>query len=457
MTSSSSLSRAFACTCVAAIAALVGFAAAWLAMPGVEVAAIGIAALAAGLALTCFAALKRFLGEVGEVSQRVARGDFEARILDIKECGDMGRLRDLINAMIDHCDAFIREADASMHAVSQNRFFRRVLPRGMHGAFLHAAENINAATDMISNRVRAFDAATGKFEATAGAIIKDFTDASREMSGTADRLERGAAGTRERVATVAAASEQATVNMQTVAAATTELTNSAAEISQEVARSTETARQAAEIAGAAGRSVTELNTAAERIGDVVKLITAVAAQTNLLALNATIEAARAGEMGKGFAVVAQEVKALAAQTTGATTEISGHIENVQQSTHSAVAAIERLGKMVSEVASTTGRVAAAVTSQTAATSEIANNVEQAFAGMRDITSSVHTVSENAGETAQHAATTKGASDNLSRQSARLADEIGKFLLSMREALLNRRAVDGAATDGTRPAARAKAA
>ncbi len=66
--------------------------------------------------------------------------------------------------------------------------------------------------------------------------------------------------------------------------------------------------------GEAARSnvaVKELDEAGRRIGDVIKLITDIAAQTNLLALNATIEAARAGEAGRGFAVVAGEVKALA--------------------------------------------------------------------------------------------------------------------------------------------------
>lgn len=59
-----------------------------------------------------------------------------------------------------------------------------------------------------------------------------------------------------------------------------------------------------------------------RVSGVAEQINAIARQTNLLALNATIEAARAGEAGKGFAVVAGEVKALASQTSEATTLIA---------------------------------------------------------------------------------------------------------------------------------------
>ena len=112
MKSLSSLSKAFVCACTAALAALAGALASLIAMPAVETIALSVAVVAGCLAVVFLMALRRFLAEVGDVAHRVALGDFEARILDVSEHGDMGRMRDLVNDMIDRCDAFIREASA---------------------------------------------------------------------------------------------------------------------------------------------------------------------------------------------------------------------------------------------------------------------------------------------------------------------------------------------------------
>ena len=124
---------------------------------------------------------------------------------------------------------------------------------------------------------------------------------------------------------VAAASEEASTSVQSVASATEELSSSVNEISRQVQESARMAGDAVDQARTTNDRVSELSKAASRIGDVVELINTIAGQTNLLALNATIEAARAGEAGRGFAVVASEVKALAEQTAKATGEIGQQI------------------------------------------------------------------------------------------------------------------------------------
>ncbi|WBW95367.1 methyl-accepting chemotaxis protein [Oceanirhabdus sp. W0125-5] len=85
-----------------------------------------------------------------------------------------------------------------------------------------------------------------------------------------------------------------------------------------------------------GSEILALSEKSNEIGNIIELISSIAAQTNLLALNAAIEAARAGEQGKGFAVVADEVRKLAEESSNATEKISNLITEIQNSVSRAV-------------------------------------------------------------------------------------------------------------------------
>jgi len=232
---------------------------------------------------------------------------------------------------------------------------------------------------------------------------------------------------------VNSASNDASSNVQAVAAATNEMTTSIAEISRQVQTSSRIATEAVRQADRTNANVGELSLAASRIGDVVKLITAIAEQTNLLALNATIEAARAGEAGRGFAVVASEVKSLASQTAKATDEISSHIAGMQGATAESVAAIKEIGATIGKISSISTSIASAVEEQGAATQEISRNVQQAAEGTHQVSSNITDVQRGASETGSASSQVLSAAQMLSGDSNRLKLEVGKFLDTVRAA------------------------
>ena len=272
-----------------------------------------------------------------------------------------------------------------------------------------------------------------EFEAAVGGIVKQVSSAATELQASAGAMSATADQTTRQTTAVAAASEQASANVETVASAAEELSSSIAEIGRQVAQSSTIATGAVRQAKDTNAKVQGLAEAAGKIGEVVNLITDIAEQTNLLALNATIEAARAGDAGKGFAVVASEVKNLANQTAKATEEIAAQIGGVQASTSEAVTAIEAITKTIEEVDAIAATIAAAVEEQAAATQEIARNVEQASAGTHEVSSNMAGVNQAASDTASAANQISSASSELSHEAENLRSLVESFMSNVRGA------------------------
>jgi methyl-accepting chemotaxis protein len=272
-----------------------------------------------------------------------------------------------------------------------------------------------------------------RFQATVGDVIGAVATAASRLETAASTLTETAETTKRLSGSVAAASQQASGNVQSVASATEEMTSSVGEIGRQVRESSRIAAEAVTQAQKTDARIAELASAASRIGDVVKLITAIAEQTNLLALNATIEAARAGEAGRGFAVVASEVKALAAQTAKATEEIEAQISGMQAATDDSVAAIKEIGGTIKRVSDIAVAITTAVDQQSATTSEIARNVGEAARGTAGVTAHIADVNQGAAETGSASAQVLAEATSLSHESSRLKDEVDTFLATVRTA------------------------
>ncbi len=257
--------------------------------------------------------------------------------------------------------------------------------------------------------------------------LRTVTEGAKAMRSTAGTLFGNSGQTSKSADGAVAASDEASINVQTAAVAADELASSIGEIGRQLASTTEIVRAAVAEAHGTNHQIAALAQAAQKIGEVIKLIRAIAGQTNLLALNATIEAARAGEAGKGFAVVASEVKSLAVQTSKATEDIARLIMAVQQATSSAVSAIEQISGRMQEIDSCATAVSVAVEEQNAATGEISQNVASASDGAKIVVSALSEVSGAAAETRHSAESVLTASQAVEVAAGALRKEVEGFL------------------------------
>jgi len=361
-----------------------------------------------GLAVALWIGIKGLsqpIGRLKSVMEALARNDLRVDVPGIErrdELGEMARTVEVFKTNGLEVERMKEEQQAAEKRIAEQR----------------KADMIKMADD---------------FEGAVGEIVETVSSASTELEASAGTLTKTAERAQQVTTTVAAASEEASANVQSVASATEEMASSVTEISRQVQESARMANDAVGQARSTTERVSELSKAASRIGDVVELINTIAGQTNLLALNATIEAARAGEAGRGFAVVASEVKALAEQTAKATGEIGQQITGIQAATQDSVNAIKEISVTIEKLSEISSTIAAAVEEQGAATQEISRNVQQAAQGTQQVSSNITDVQRGASEAGSASSQVLSAAQSLSSDSNRLKLEVGKFLNSVRAA------------------------
>ncbi len=272
-----------------------------------------------------------------------------------------------------------------------------------------------------------------QFEREVGRIIELVAAASQELEAEAGSMSQTASNAQDLSLKVAQASEETSSSVQSVASASEQMAASVGEIGRQVQQSSQIADEAVDQARMMNDRVALLAAAATRIGDVVQFISGIASQTNLLALNATIEAARAGDAGRGFAVVASEVKALAAQTSKATDEISRQIFDIQSATQDSVGAIAAIGGTINRMSEIASSIASAVEEQSASTQEISRNVQHAAQAVIEVSANIAQVERSASETGAASGHVLSAAQSLSGDSTRLKSEVGEFLQRVRAA------------------------
>ncbi len=260
--------------------------------------------------------------------------------------------------------------------------------------------------------------------------ISDVVDTSHQLSHKAEHAKQVVAATRnssdaqfKEVDLVATAAEEMTqtaalvVQNAEVAVSAAGEASESAEKGQQVIRASETQMQ--QLLSTMTKAVPIVEDLAKNNNNITEILTVIegiSEQTNLLALNAAIEAARAGEQGRGFAVVADEVRNLASRTQSSVGEIREVIANVQIGTQAVVESItdgnqkaqasaEQVNMAVNELQKIFESIAAInnMNTQIVKAAEeqqsVSNEVNQSVANIRDLSGEIleqAQISENAG-------------------------------------------------------------
>lgn len=367
--------------------------------------------------------------------RRAALGDLNQRILYIKGNNEVSKMQHDINTLLDTVEAFLKETEGCLTALSRNQYHRHIIETGMNGAFKHTSSAVTNILKFIGDKAKSYESGlkvmTDEFDQKITSFLQELSRSASILQKTSRDLTILSDTSLEQSNTLSDAANIASSNVNLVASTTEQLSSSIREINVQISKSTEVSNEAVQKSQEASSAIAELQDSAKKIGDIVGFIQNIAGQTNLLALNATIEAARAGEAGKGFAVVASEVKGLANKTSSATTEISTYVEAVLKAIESSATIMTDIGNTINIINSTSGSIAAAMEEQSAATSEILRSMQSAAQSAQKTQDVTHKVNDTANSTKGMSETLSKASIELANKSETITGELETFLSNLK--------------------------
>ncbi|HKN18926.1 MAG TPA: methyl-accepting chemotaxis protein [Dissulfurispiraceae bacterium] len=246
-------------------------------------------------------------------------------------------------------------------------------------------------------------------------ILMSLRETVVNISRVAKGVTQDVSSLSEGVNNIDARAKEQLAQIDRIASATAEMTQTILDVAKNASYASEMARGATDIADKgkdtvkkavdaimgisdsvreSSNTIGELGRSSQEIGEIVAVINDIADQTNLLALNAAIEAARAGEQGRGFAVVADEVRKLAERSSKATGEIAEKIKAIQMKSEASVESMVKSTKNAEGGVTLAGEAASALDEIVVATQKAMDMIQRIAAATEEQSSTSEEISQN---------------------------------------------------------------
>lgn len=357
-----------------------------------------------------------------ELLTAASEGNLSERLVGIEDSDHLASAAHAANRLLDVVEANNLEVVASVHAIAQARYHRRLNPVGLGGRFKDSLEAVSSVLSQLVGRslqleetqesLRSLRDITGGVLGTQTSKLLDASEGLDQDSSAAVSL---VTRSRELVQASFASAEEAFDESQNIASATEMLAESIQDIGRQSEQTREISDRALQEVLRAREVMSDVQLAAEAVASIVSVISEIARQTNLLALNAAIEAARAGEAGRGFGVVASEVKALAGQTRSSTRDIAQRIEGVEAAITRGRQTVEDISGAIEQLVGFISTVSTAIYEQSTVTQQINGNAALGAQAVRVLVDSLTSIGGASDDMSHAVVTLQSAAKELNGQ------------------------------------------
>ena len=388
-------------------------------------------------------ATQRYLREMAQVAEQLARGDLTAQVTPRSPDDELGRsfshmiasLRRLVEQVVENATHVNAAADqlniAANQAGQATNQIAATIQEVARGAN-QQSESVTRTAASVDEMKHAIGNVAQGAQQQAQSVAQTTADMG-QLSITVENLRQGAAAQAQGMECATSARTHLTEALQQVSIAAEQVTAETQQTAQAASEGQQLITQTVDGIGQV-RTATEqlaervraLGQQSAQIGAINEAIDDLAAQTNLLALNAAIEAARAGAQGKGFAVVADEVRKLAERSANATKEIAIMIRTIQTGASEATQAMGQASANVSAAVRLTDQAGAAFR-------DIAMKSQQSASRMANVSTAV-TAMRGASDQLAQAVTEAAAITEHNRQAAETMGKLNTQMVANLDAM-----------------------